>query len=498
MSKRIRTLVIGGAVLVVLAGLTVALLLWPAKEEEVLVESSSSTAITIASIESDQLQSAVIRNEEDEYTIELVGEKLWRIKDIQDFTANEGRYASTRNDLTTVTAMEIIEESCTDLSKYGLDSPAQEVNASFKDGTSYHIALGDVSPDGSRRYALRLDETNNTVYGLSSTALGSASLTRYDYLDTTIVRGITAEDGSAVQPVLNGVTITGNYLDTPIVIEEMTANDTDLVSNMDALKMTSPVKSLLDMDWITKSISPLVGLTASAVVKANPTAEDLTAYGLAQPYMTIDLKYEKTSSCKLLIGAGTDAEGNPAKFAKDIVSYYVMKDGTDLVYAVAKESLPCAGAQPKDVLSTLITLPNIAIVDKVEVLLDGTNHVLEIIQTPNEDPEKADDPNQNKYTFRLDGKEVKDDISRKFYQVLLGTSIQDVNTAKPTGSPTLTISYYQNTGRVDKVEFYVESDLTTIVALNGDASYIGRSGMVEKVRKELVNLQNGEMIDPDF
>ena len=127
----------------------------------------------------------------------------------------------------------------------------------------------------------------------------------------------------------------------------------------------------------------------------------------------------------LLVGSGIDSEGNPAANPKDIASYYVMREGVDLVYAVPKENLPWVGVKPSQVITSLVILPNIASVDRVELELEGKKHTLQITQTPN--PEEPDDPQKNDFTFTMDGAATDEDMSRKFYQLLLSTGIQDVN-----------------------------------------------------------------------
>jgi len=493
MSKRIKTLIIIGIVVLLLAGATAVLLLMPSGEGEETDSGSAASFITFADQETDLLESAHIKNTEDEFTIERVGENLWRIRALEDFPINESTYYSARNSLCTLSAMEVVEENSQRLAEYGLTSPQAEVETKFLDGTSYKIALGNLSPDGTRRYALRVDEGNNTVYGLSTYSLSCAFLTRNDFVDTSLIPSWTAPEGSeSTVPEVNRLEITGNYLDKPIVIEPILEDDPDVLSSMDMLKMTSPVTSLLNTDWLDKNITALFGVSAEKTVQVAPTEADLEKYGLAEPFMTYALQYDKTSSFKLLVGNGIDSEGNVPVSSKDIVSYYVMREGTDVVYQARKEALPWVNVQPRNVISTLITLPNISTIRQVRLTLDGQEHVLDVTQPP------EDSTGTSEMSFTLDGKETDSEMSRKFYQVLLSTSIQDINTAEVSGAPTMSIVYDRTGGSSIQVDFYVQPDLTTIVAYNGNASYIGRSGMIDKVRKELTHLQNGETVDTDW
>ena len=99
----------------------------------------------------------------------------------------------------------------------------------------------------------------------------------------------------------------------------------------------------------------------------------------------------------------------------------------------------------------------------------------------------------------MDGAATDEDMSRKFYQLLLSTGIQDVNlTERELSSPSMSITYHMLDGTSDRIDFYVLEDLTTIVSLNGNNAYIGRSGLVDKVGKELSNLLSGEAVETDW
>ncbi|MCI8405705.1 MAG: DUF4340 domain-containing protein [Oscillospiraceae bacterium] len=494
MSKKIRTIVIGAVVLLVLAAAVAVLMLLPEKEEDsssILTPTTSS--VSIADQSSEQVRSISVKNREDAYTIELAGENLWRIQELGDFPANQSQYNTTRIQVSTLTAIQVVEEHSTRLGDYGLQPAEAEIRVEFQDGTSYEVALGNISPDGLRRYARRLDTETDTVYGLSTTALSAAYLPRTAYLDTQVTPAFASETGAGIE--LNLLSITGNYMESPIVIQEIEDDDPDKERAMDSVKMTSPVRSLVDSMWMQNNVYSFFSLTADEVVAVSPT--DLSVYGLDPAYMTAEMRYEETSSFRLLVGSGIDSEGNPAANPKDIASYYVMREGVDLVYAVPKENLPWVGVKPSQVITSLVILPNIASVDRVELELEGKKHTLQITQTPN--PEEPDDPQKNDFTFTMDGAATDEDMSRKFYQLLLSTGIQDVNlTERELSSPSMSITYHMLDGTSDRIDFYVLEDLTTIVSLNGNNAYIGRSGLVDKVGKELSNLLSGEAVETDW
>lgn len=497
MSKKIRTIVIGAAVIVVLAAAVAVLMLLPEKEEEPSnLLSTDFESVVIADASSEAVKSISVKNPDDEYTIDLVGENLWRIPELADYPANQSQYNSARIQAATVTAIQVVEENSTRLGDYGLQPSGAEVRVEFQDGTSYALALGNLSPDGLRRYARRLDADTSTVYAISPTALSIAYLPRTDYLDTVVTPNWSNESGTTLE--LNLLSIAGDYMESPIVIQEIEDDDPDMKRSMDSVKMTSPVRSLVDSMWLQNNVYSFFGITADEVVAVAPTEAQLDGYGLGDPcYMTAEIRYEETSTFRLRVGSGFDAEGKPTANPKDIVGHYVMREGVELVYAVADESLPWLGVQPGQIITSLVTLPNISTVDRVDLYLEGKNHTFQITQTPS--AEAPDDPQKNEYTFTMDGTVTEEDASRKFYQLLLSTGVQDVNlTERELSDPSMTITYHMLDGTSDRIDFYVLEDLTTIVSLNGNNAYIGRSGLVDKIGKELANLLSGETVVVDW
>ena len=168
-----------------------------------------------------------------------------------------------------------------------------------------------------------------------------------------------------------------------------------------------------------------------------------------------------------------------------------MKEGTNLIYVVASSSMSWVTVQPKDLLSTIAVLPYIMDVESLKLTLDGKDYVIGITKVSTE--EETDE-----LEFTLNGKKAKEDPCKKFYQLLLSTAIQDINTEQPDGNPVMSVTYQYRDGRSEKLDFYVQKDLSTIVSLNGNMAYKGRSGLIDKVRKEVVNLQNGDAVDTDW
>ena len=136
MSKKIKTIIWSGVALVVLIAVTIALVLTaPSQSGEGSSNVSVDTIALIRETYSD-VESMHIKNQNDDYTIELVGEELWRIRDTMDLKQITYMYEQTLTYMSTFSAVEVIEEDCADLSRYGLMTRRSPLKASIITATS--------------------------------------------------------------------------------------------------------------------------------------------------------------------------------------------------------------------------------------------------------------------------------------------------------------------------------------------------------------------------
>ena len=135
MSKKIKALIFGGVAVVVLAAIAIVLTLTAPKSEESALPSSNAIPL-IDELYSDA-ESLYVKNATGEYTIENVGEDLFRVKDIADFKSLDYLYQQTLSNLCTFSALEVIEEDCADLARYGLADPAISFTMKFTNGNVY-------------------------------------------------------------------------------------------------------------------------------------------------------------------------------------------------------------------------------------------------------------------------------------------------------------------------------------------------------------------------
>ena len=492
MSKKIKTIIWSSAALVVLIAVTVTLVLTaPSSTDDTSAPSVESIAL-IRETYSD-VESLHIKNQDDDYTIELVGEELWRIRDTMDLKQITYMYDQTLTNLSTFSAIETIEEDCADLSRYGLDDPQISFEIKYNNGNSYAFDIGLQTADGTYYYLVK--DGDNTVYTVTATSVSSLLYTRYSYLDTEILESFDSEDASAV-PVINRVEITRPDLAAPIVLDE--AQDGELgetAVQQSYLVMREPQFSLLAETATESVIYDNFGLTANGIVKANITEEDLATYGFNNPTARYEMTYDDNTTVVLTLGSGFNAsagftEGETVA-ESDIDTYFLIREDVDQIYTVAASDIGWLTVQTSDLISSSVVFPNIVDLEGFDVQVSGDSY--QVVFDPGDDVSDS-----SGYTATVNGQNADMDNVRTYMQLVMLPSVQDISTQMPTGTPTMTITYRYRSGQDVVVKVYVAEDTTTIVTLNDQTAFVGRSGFVSKVARESQKLIAGETVDTEW
>jgi hypothetical protein len=178
-----------------------------------------------------------------------------------------------------------------DPADFGLDPPRATVKATYADGTSAVILVGDEAPasagvyislgDASSVFLAADDDVDSFLYAV--TELISLSVTE------------TAEEDDNNE--FTRLTISGTNFDDPIVIEP-TGNGSDDESET-AYRVTSPKEFGADPTEGADIASSVRGLTADAVAAVLPVDGNpfdlLKTYGLDTPYAEIVAEYPDTT-----------------------------------------------------------------------------------------------------------------------------------------------------------------------------------------------------------
>lgn len=493
MSKKIRSILVGLAVLLVLTGVSLTLVLWPKAPEE-----TPSTVTPVPTVdplvgEDALLQTMQVTNEKGSYVIDKVGARIWKVTDLTDFSQLTTTIEVLVNTLSDLTPVELVEENSTDLAQYGLQSPVVSVKMTFEDGDKYEVQLGDYTYNKQHFY-VRLANSRD-VYIVGTDKLDALLKNSYTFLDHNIYPALpTDTEGNPEYPQINTLTIARKDLEEPMTFNQV---DPDAPDTLNAyatlgLRMESPVQAELISEPCFATFFSCFGLSGTEILATNPTAEQLETYGLQDPQASFYIRFRESSELKLMVGHGIDQNGEIAQNVTDIVSYYLMREGTDIVYLVNRTAVPWVEIQPNRFVSALAMVPNLVDLSGTTVTLDGKKYEFEIIL-----PEGAE--NTDELEAKVNGQTVDPKQFKQYMQLLYFTGIQGINkTVVPQTSPRAVFKYRYPSGRVEMVEIFVEADTTTIVSVNGNNSFFGRSIYIDKLKTEMEHLLAGEKVSSDW
>ncbi len=484
MSKKVKTIIIGAVVLVVLVGVLVVLQL--TKEKPIDVDKLASEAqeefVTLINGPDSNLEYIHIKNEKDDYIIDRQAEERWGIKDIMDYEQTYYLYTETVAMGCNVVASSVIEENSSDLSKYGLINPSLVFEVKFKDSPAKSVSVGSLSTDGKIRYGCETGK--NTVYAFPSTAFGNLFYSRYDYIDKVVVPGLESDQVKDI-PIVNEMSVSRPDLEKPIVLTQFKEGElSENASTQATLYLSSPVRALISETPAQEYVYGNFGIVAETIVTAKPTEAQLKEFGFDKPTSEFMIRYNDTTKVKVTTGKAITSKS-------EIVSYYALREGTDQVYIVKATDMKWMNFQVKDILSSIVVLPHILDLDSIDATLEGKTNAIKYIRG-------ADPKDVNAFKATLNGKDVDVSNAKAFMQLCQLTSVQNINKIEPTVEPIAQIKYNYLNGKSDLVEVYVLPDLTCIVSLNGNKAFTGRPGYVDKLIKEMKNLTNGKTVDLDW
>ncbi|MEG0894913.1 MAG: DUF4340 domain-containing protein [Oscillospiraceae bacterium] len=492
MSKRVRSLIIGAVVMLVLVAVLVILLFINKDKQEKLKAESDKIYSDIANSYIDLINESIydfekvsIKNQQDEFNIVLAGENAYTVDGFKDFAQSKDMLNSVVNSVCKVISSGIVKEDVTDLESFGLKNPLATFQTKVKGKDSTSISVGNLSSDGSIQYVCKTGE--NTVYQVPANSFSYIFDSKFSFIDKTFTQTPSKTSDDANQnAVINKMTISRADLESPIVLEEYDKGSFDNPYSVlpAPIKMVSPVNANISENDVKDYIYNNFSIMADDVVAVNPTEQQIAEYGLDSPSAQLDLKYDGTGNLSIKLGKKTTVKNT------DTPAYYAISNDKKIVYVVDESKLPFLKVTPKDIISSIAVLVHIENIDNVLITAEGAEYNLDFTHT------KKDDKTTTQATFN--GEEAVISNAKTFLQILMGTSITDICYDKPTGNPVISIKYnYIDGSSFDKVDFYVNAtDRSCIVVLNDETAFKSRTGLTDKLLKELKNISQGNNVNP--
>ena len=354
-------------------------------------------------------------------------------------------------------------EAPEDLSEYGLDEPQCTVDIAAGED-SYQLLIGDETTlDG----LLYLSTGDGNVYLVSSGLLSAFSYGLYDIIDMEDIPSITDVSSFTIDRASDS-------------LELVYREDSGLAYSSEYVWFLRDGEDYLTLgtDGVEDLLSAVTGLSWASCVNYNATEDDLAAYGLDAPAVTVTIHYTET----VTVDTGendengsaiTEEQERDAAFTLELGSYtddgcYARIAGSSMVYLVdgsVCDSLLYAdydGLRPDEVLAMdWDTLTSFT------VTLDGQTYEIEKTTQAVED---EDGETSEETVYLLNGEELDSDSVEQLMSSLDAMeSTGSVDNAAP-GAQELRFTFHQDSESWPQVElvFYQYDSSTCLVSLNGE------------------------------
>ncbi|MDD2955741.1 MAG: DUF4340 domain-containing protein [Oscillospiraceae bacterium] len=480
MTKRTRVLIFSLIGLAALGGVLAALLYTaPAPEES---SSTADNTVSLLSKATSDLSSLRVVNESGTLDFSRDGE-TFALAGLEGIPLNQPRVENTTRGLVAMVASQLAEESPSDLSKYGLDSPWATAAATYTDGSTFEVKLGSDAAGVGGVYAMVSGDSN--VY-----VLPTSYRTNFSYVLTDYVKMILTPDVDSTQTMVDSLRLTGSSYSQPIELH-VVDDESDLASTFGVVShmITEPKRSEMDIDRGTEMIASIFSMSGVSVAEVNYDDSVYEAYGFNEPFARAELFYQVSEEGGLVPLTVTVARAEDG-------TLYATVDGVKVIYVV--EPALWMTTSYADIVSGLFFLPYINDVSKVTVTWPGESYEF-TISTKTSTNENGTEVSEN--TVRSGGETLDTEKFKLFYRLLISATNDGgfVEGAEPEGEPALSIQYeYSAGGEPDVLSFYEGPTRKVYVSKNGTIDFTMRSSFVDKVKEACpVVVANGD-VDPNW
>ena len=436
MIRQKRTLIIFGAVLIILIAVLVLI------NQKPDLGSSDPSDDNIIEIEpvieliSADIKEIEIINQNTSLLLipELVSEGdsekiTWTLADENSSFYDKERLTDLVNSILLLNAEREIETSAENIERFGLGNPQIEINYHLKDNTSKKVLIGDTLASGTSEYVML--EGSGRVCSVSTSVSAKLQENNLYWLDNNLPVNFLYNDliSFSMQRSRDNIKMEVDC--------EFVGDPEDSQTNALSFKVVSPLYKEGDANSMGNLVSQITSISAADFVELNPA--DISIYGLDSPQYVFELA---TKNSKLTLKIGDIAESG---------RLYAVSDQVDAVFTVETSTLTALDTPLVDLVDPFVCLYNIGRVSKIEADIYGTVFETEI------ELEMGQSTSDEEAAFFLNGKDAKifsqtnTNLYTKFYQSIIGITLAGIDT---TDVP--------EPGVVDnakaKLVFYLEKD----------------------------------------
>ncbi len=483
-SKSIRPILIGVVVIVVLALLLLIFtVIFPEKEDEVMVENTAPVSEEpvryVIKEDGDSLvKMRAVSASGETLTVEYIRDEDGKLSyDIEPkakfFEYNTSKFRSMMFTLSSLTAVDFVEENPEDLSIYGLDEPQYQMELTFEGGKVINLYVGDNTPVDYYYYAMT--DVGNTVYTIGNYLTGLIMRGELDYRDIDSFPQYTDED---IYTNINWIrttnakgTVVEIVLDSEFTIEGNKASSTYM--------MLSPVVSSCTDELVQEDLLDIAATLTYGDILCDITGEQFAEYGLDKP-RRFEMKDIAGNSIDLVLGGVARSNYTYAVIGEQYDAFMRGEVDEVTILTYASDAFACIDVDYTTLLNRAIWIQDIHSVESIVYDMAGEVYTMELSEY---DDVTGSGVDVVRTVGTINGKEITETNTKRLYSRTLNLrQVGELSKDIELGEPTYTITLNINDGssrllemiplnerqyacRVDgKTEFYIyKKNIETLI-----------------------------------
>jgi hypothetical protein len=481
-----------------LAGL-IGFYLWYENREPVSEESTESENIQLSTLQTENISSLHYIYEDTDLTFVKEGE-IWVSEKDKKRPINQDRIRSMISVIDEISATRIITEKAENLADFGLADPVSYLQATLTDGSKVTLQIGNEVAAGNGYYALVNED--GKVYLLASSY--GTGLRFRDADVTATAKDLTIEAANIRHIVVDPRDGEGFEL------QYVESNELDMSGSTMfpwVIRKPYPEGYTADSSEVSSLQQKFTTFDYIKCVEYAPT--DLSKYGLAEPIAEIRLQYVEPRTEKL------DKPEKDSKTGEEITektyydpkeyklsvgdldendNYYVMIEGESGVYTIDKDAIDnMLEVDVFTLLNKFVAIPNIDMVDKIDINIDGTSYTMNMERTTGKNEEGKEEVNT---TYYYNGKEVEEDSFKELYQKLISAKYDAPIKEQPDTAgikPHLTLTFYLNDDKKTVItSSYLPYDESFYMIQNSEIRYFADKRRIDDIIKAVIEFKATE------
>jgi hypothetical protein len=396
-----------------------------------------------------------------EYGRDPEGKLTYKVTpDSEFFAYDTSKFRSMMFTLTSLTAIQKIEENPKDLSLYGLDNPQFTMKLSFNGGKVITLTVGNSTPVDMNFYVMTDDK--NTVYTVGNYLGNLIMRTELQFRDIDV---FPTYEGEEIYTNIDWVKLTKR---DGTEIEVILDSDLSMQGNITSSNylLLSPVVSSCNDENVQKSILDVVAtLTYSGVVK-DITKEEMAEYGFSRP-ARLQMRDVSGNQIDLTIGTVNDS----VVYAAYTSQYEACLKGE--VHLTLLSYTPSAfnwlDLNYLALMNRTVWIENIHNIESIDYNLNGDEYHMAL-------REYDDITNSGVEVVRtvgtLNGKELSEDNTKRLYARTLNMRvINEIPDSVELGDPSYKITLNLRDGGKQVLEMIMLNERQYACVVNGTARF---------------------------